>query len=173
MAVEALVTPLLNVGLFQGLSPLQLAKIAKVSERIVFKPDEVVIRAGDEGDAAFLIVAGEAMRINDPTDPEDMPLAPSTLVGEMAMLVETEHSATVVTRSKVRAMKITREALHGLMLEDPGLAEHFLGKIVARLGVLADELRRIDAGLAVGDDREAGAAPAEDEADGARAATLH
>ena len=53
------------------------------------KPDEIVIRAGDEGDAAFLIVAGETVRINDPTDEHDVTLPPTTLVGEMAMLVET------------------------------------------------------------------------------------
>ena len=67
----------------------------------------------------------------------------------MAMLIETEHSATIVTRSTVKAMRITRDMLHGQMTEDPSLAEHFLGKIVGRLTALARELERIEAGLAV------------------------
>ena len=149
MAVEALVTPLLRVDLFQGLAPLHLAKLAQLAERIVYRPGDVIIRDGGVGDASFLIVAGDTARIDGPHVDRDAEEAiPSlTLIGEMAMLIETEHSSTVIAKSQVRALKFPRASLHELMQQEPSLAEHFIGKLTHRLQQLAGELRLIDQSL--------------------------
>jgi CRP-like cAMP-binding protein len=157
MALEALVDPLQRVVLFQGLAPLQLADIARLAQRIVFRPGDKIIEEGEAGDAAFLIADGDAVRTSGPVIQgavERVP--PGSLVGEMAMLIETEHTSTVVAEGTVRALKITRASLHGQMLEDPSLAEHFVTKITGRLLALAEELREIDRALAVESGREAG-----------------
>lgn len=149
MAVEGLVTPLLRAPIFQGLPPLILARIARIAERIVYKPGDIIIRDGEPGDAAILLVSGEAVRIEAPVPEGGGELvAAGSLVGEMAMLVETEHSSTVVARSQVRALRIPATALNVLMEQDLTLAEHFIDKLTGRLSLLAAELRTIDAGLA-------------------------
>ena len=150
MTVEALVTPLLRVAIFQDLQPLYLAKIARLAERIVYKPGDLIIREGGGADAAYLVVTGEASRIEGPGDFEqEEPLEPNTLIGEMGMLIETEHSSTVIAKSTVRALRIPRDALYELMEQEPTLAEHFLDKLTGRLQGMAEELRRIDQSLAV------------------------
>lgn len=140
MASEALVSPLARVGLFQGLRPMQMADMAHRAERIMFKPGAVIIEAGAAGDAAFVIVGGDAMRIAGPAESEGPELFPAgSLIGEMAMLIDTEHSSTVVAQTQVRALKISRQAMHEMMLEDPSLADHFVARISARLqGVMAE-----------------------------------
>lgn len=175
MAVDALITPLLRVPLFQGLSPLQLARLAKNAERIIFKSGDVIVREGAPGDAAYLIVSGEVVRCEGPTshaDAADEIVPPQSLIGELAMLVETEHTSTVQTRSQVRALKFTRSAIAELMQADATLAEHFLAKLVARLTRMADELRQIDGGLAnaasPARSRPAGVPPAVDTGIGLR-----
>jgi CRP-like cAMP-binding protein len=148
MTVEALVTPLLRVPLFQDLQPLHPAKIARRAERIVYKPGELIIREGGVGDAAYLVVAGETARIQGPGDlGEEDAVSANSLIGEMAMLIETEHTSTVIAKSQVRALRIPRDAMHELMEQDPGLAEHFIDKLTGRLQHLAEELRRIDQSL--------------------------
>lgn len=145
MAVEALVTPFLNVDLFQGLSSLHLAKIAGIAERMVFKPGDVIIREGTAGDAAYLIVTGDTARIDGPyemEDEEELPL--HALVGEMAMLIDTEHTSTVIAKSQVRALRLSRDALYELMQTEPDVAEHFIGKLTSRLNRIAVDLRRIN-----------------------------
>ena len=44
MAIDTLVKPLLRVALFQGLKPLQITEIARLADRIVYRPGEVIIR---------------------------------------------------------------------------------------------------------------------------------
>jgi CRP-like cAMP-binding protein len=148
MAIDALVKPLLNVPLFQGLKPLQITEIARRAERVVYKAGETIIAEDDTGEAAILIVAGDAVRTSGPDlegAAESVP--PGALVGEMAMLVESRHTSTIVARGAVRALRIMRSDLLAQMEDDPTLADHFVQKIAGRLNRLAKELRAIDAAL--------------------------
>lgn len=154
MAIDALVAPLLKIALFQGLRPLQISEIARRAERIVFRPGQTLVQIDTAADAAYVIVSGIAVRTQGPdlgATPEPIPVG--SLIAEMGMLVETEHSSTIVAETPVRALRITREAMFEQMAEDAALADHLVAKITGRLQSLAVELRRIDACLA-GDDRE-------------------
>lgn len=166
MAIDALVRPLLSVELFQGLKPLQITEIARRADRIVFKPGDVIAAEDTVGDAAILIVAGDAARVSGPgMAAGEEAVIPGSLVGEMAMLVDTVHSSTIVAKSAVRALRISRTELHEQMEHDPALAEHFVTQISGRLGRLAAELRAIDAVLSE--------TPGEAAANGRSAHTYH
>ena len=116
MAIDALVKSLLNVALFQGLKPLQITEIARLADRIVFRPGEPIIHEHQMGDAAILIVDGEAVRVRGPELAMPAELVPAgSLLGEMAMLIETEHSSTIIARTPVRALRISRESIHAQM----------------------------------------------------------
>ena len=148
MAVDAIVAPLLRVGLFHGLKPLQITEIARHAERIVFKAGDVITEAGADGDAAYVIVAGSAHRVANPDEvaaPDA--IVPASIIGEMAMLIEHQYGSTVIADGAVRALRITRDALHAQMLDDPGLARHLMDRIAERLSQVASELRRIDSTL--------------------------
>ena len=79
------------------------------------------------------------------------------MVGEMAMLIDTTHTATVVALEPIKAMKFSRASVLAVMHDDPDIAAHFVGKLTARLQSLAAELRAVDDGLM---GRERTAAPA-------------
>lgn len=161
MAIDALVLPLLKVPLFQGLKPLQLTEIARRADRIVYKPGDVIVTAQAETDAAVLVISGEAVRTVGPGlagDSEDIP--PGALISEMTMLIETECSSTVVARTPVRALRITRAEMLAHMTADPSLADHFIEKISGRLSAFVEDLRAIDRSLAGSSDAaDAGAVP--------------
>jgi signal-transduction protein with cAMP-binding, CBS, and nucleotidyltransferase domain len=149
MAIDRVVAPLLRVPLFAGLKPLQITEIARQAEKLSFRPNQIITKAGQPGDGAFLIVAGLAVCVEDPeplATPE--PVAPGSLVGEMAMLTEHEYGSTIVAQERVLCLKIARVTLHAQMLEDSSLAEHFRERISARLRRVREELRQIDSALA-------------------------
>src|SRR5262245_12806343 len=112
MAIDRLVAPLLRVPLFAGLRPLQITELARRAERVIFRRGEIIARAGEPADGAYLIVSGSAEHIvragNRATS---MPVEPGSLVGEMAMLVEHDFRDTVVARDRVLCLKIARAAV--------------------------------------------------------------
>ena len=144
--LDDVVVPLLGARIFSGLDPGQLKALALEAEAVSFKRGETVIKAYQEGDGAFLIGSGSVIEQPEHGDSEPVhEFGTGTMIGEMAMLVETLHSATIIARTHVRALKFRRETLHGLMLKDPSLSEHFVGKMQQRLSETAKCLRDVDA----------------------------
>ena len=150
MSMDAVSAHLVRLDIFQGLKPLQITEIARHAERIVYKAGQVLIEDGMPGDAAIIVVGGEAVRTKAPMAREarEEPIEPGSLLGEMAMLIETDYSSTVVARSPVRALRISRDSMLAMMLEDSALAEHLVAKVARRLHNIAAELRKIDVVLA-------------------------
>jgi CRP-like cAMP-binding protein len=145
MAIDQMIVPLLRVPLFTGLKPLQITEIGRHAERIKFRGGRTIVEAGTPGDAAYLIVSGEAeRRSGQGVLFQAEPVEPGSLVGEMAMLVEYVYRSTVVAIGSVHCLKITRAALHEQMRDDPALAEHLATRIGNRLAQVAAELRAID-----------------------------
>ena len=149
MSLNALVAPLCHVPLFADLQPHQMMALVRAADRVVFQPGDTIIKHDKMGEAAFLIVQGEAVCLEpDAVDLEGEALEVHTLLGELAMLVETEYSTTVVAQTVVRTLKFTRAAIFELIEQDPEIAEHFISMLSGRLLSVADELRDLDQQLA-------------------------
>lgn len=150
MAIDALVKPLLRLPLFQGLKPLQLTEIVRRAGRSTYRPGDFLIQEGMVGDAAIILVSGEALRIS--SDDDNVPsetIIEGSMIAELAMLVETVHSASVMARTPIRALHISREDIHAQMADDPQLAQYMTDIITGRLKSLVSELNMIDGVLAV------------------------
>jgi CRP-like cAMP-binding protein len=148
MANETFLAPLMQVSVLQGLTHSQLSEVARRAERVMFRIGQTIIKEGSTGDGAFLIIVGEGER-RDGTGAVS-PVVTGSMIGEMAMLIDTEHGCTIVAKTAIRAIKITRAALYQQMERDPELAAHFVAKIAGRLHDFQDELRRIEAELDAG-----------------------
>jgi CRP-like cAMP-binding protein len=66
----------------------------------------------------------------------------------MALTIETSHSSTIVAKSPVRALKLSRSEMHAHMADDPAFADHLVQRIAARLHRIAEELHEVDNELA-------------------------
>ncbi len=141
MVVDALAAPLLRVELFQGLRATQITQISRAAERIVYRTGDTITRAGEDADAAILIVSGSAEWL-DGASSEEVEIG--SLIGEMAMFIDHVYGATIVAKSQVRCFKLPRAAIQALLLHDAGLAQHLTAKIASRLTRIADQLRAID-----------------------------
>jgi CRP/FNR family transcriptional regulator, cyclic AMP receptor protein len=148
MANEMFMAPLMRVPVLQGLTQPQLTEIARRAERVMFRIGQTIIKEGSAGDGAFLIIVGDGER-RDATGAVS-PVVTGSLIGEMAMLIDTEYGSTIVAKTAIRAIKITRAALYQQMERDPELAAHFVAKIAGRLHDFQDQLRCIEAELDAG-----------------------
>jgi len=143
--LDDVVVPLLGARIFSGLMPAQLKTLALEAEAVTFKRGETLIKAYQEGDGAYLIGSGAVIEEPEDGDGEPSPeYGTGTMIGEMAMLVETLHSATIIARTPVRALRFQRDKVLALMASDPALSEHFIGKMQQRLVETANRLRQVE-----------------------------
>jgi CRP/FNR family cyclic AMP-dependent transcriptional regulator len=145
MALETNAELLGRVSIFDGLSKEQLTAIANKGKKTFFAEGADILRAGGKGDTTYLILTGLA--VTEPTEESGLEtelLEPGSLIGEVAMLVETTHTLTVKAKVRVRAMAISRDDLYEVMEADPSIAHHFSQKLLERLSSLATDLRQMD-----------------------------
>lgn len=149
MPFDTIVNSLKKTPLFQNLQSSQLKNIAQLAEKVLYKPGDMIIEEGDVGDSAILLVSGTAIRVSGPdAGPHGEQIGEGAMIAEMAMLVESVHSSTIMARSPVKALRINRSDLLEHMLVDRDLADHLVHVIVGRLANLAEELRAVEASLA-------------------------
>jgi CRP/FNR family cyclic AMP-dependent transcriptional regulator len=147
MSVDSTAALLQRIPIFARLSDGQIAEIARIADKAKFRSGDCITEADASGEAAYLLVSGEVERAAEP----GQLLPPGSLIGELAMLIDHAYAATIVAKGRVHCLKITRSAMHGLMLTDPSLAETLSQHITERLRKAASGLMRIDQLLAKND----------------------
>jgi CRP-like cAMP-binding protein len=145
MATGNIAGHLSRISIFADLKPQQIGRIARRAEQCWFRPGAFITKAGALGDAAYLVLSGDAQRWPDMGSqaPEE-PIVPGSLIGELAMLVEHVYGATIIADSPVNCLKLERATLQEVMRADPDIAERLARVIRQRLALTAGELRRID-----------------------------
>lgn len=145
MAIDQVLESLACIPIFSGLEPHQITRISRRAERRAFHDGEAIIRAGEPGDGAYLILAGNAGSRVGPGDRGPLqPVTPGSLLGELAMFIEHIYGTTVVARGWVDCLKLERAMLARQMRDDPDIADRIAAVIRNRLGLVAAEVQVID-----------------------------
>ncbi len=131
-----------KVPLFSGIDPAKLKLLAFTSERLNFDKGQSLMRQGEMGDAAFLILSGEADVL---ADAGDGPVKVATagvngFVGEMAILRDQPRTATVTAATDVSTLKITKESFFQLIEDSPKIAVELMRVLAQRLEVTTIDL---------------------------------
>jgi len=131
-----------RVPLFSGIEPSRLKLLAYTSDVVTYQAGQIMFRKGDLGDAAYVIIQGEAdVSINsDKGEIKVASLKDGDFVGEIAILCDTPRTATVSAKSDVKALRIRKEPFFELLRQFPEMA-------VEMTRVLADRLARTTAEL--------------------------
>ena len=135
------------IGLFAGLEPDVLRRIAAESVEAVYAAGEQVVRQGRPGDSMFVIVSGSVeVTASEGARPAARiaVLGPGDYFGEMSLLTGSARSATVTTCEQSRLVEIGKASFQRLLSSQPGLVEQFGAALDRRL----DERSRTIAGAA-------------------------
>lgn len=136
MTINAEVETLKNVPLFRTIEPAKLRLLAFVSERITFKPGEVICQQGEIGDSAYIILSGRAdiMVSQDEAPPRKVAeMGENDVVGEISILCDTPRTASVVAASEVVALTIAKESFLKILREFPDVALEIMRVLARRL----------------------------------------
>jgi sigma-B regulation protein RsbU (phosphoserine phosphatase) len=132
-----------DVPLFAALPPGELQELVSSSKTRRMPPGEVIIREGFHKDGFFVLLRGEAEVIKAMGTPDERPLGFSRqgdLIGEMALFKpDGSHSASVVARSNVTLLELTKADLDDLLLRHPPMAQAVIRMLTQRLSHSEDQ----------------------------------
>ena len=122
---------LADVPLFAGLSRRHLGKVAAVGTIKRFHNGTAIVRAGDPGDALYVVLDGEVSvrRRGLP----GVTLGIGSFFGEMALLDGGARSASVVAEGPVACLTIAQSRFLKLLQAEPAIAVGILKDLAARL----------------------------------------
>ena len=135
---EAEAARLRAIPLFAQAPPEALAGLAARVKRVHCAPGEEVVRVGDPGDQAYVVVTGQlAVAVADNGRERQVNvLNPGDYFGEMALLSDEPRAATVRATEPTELYGLSREDFTMLLDSDAGLREAVLKTIDARRAAL-------------------------------------
>lgn len=123
-----------KVPLFQELEPSRLKLLAFTSEMINFQNGEILFKAGEPGDCAYVIMEGEVEILSAVDDDSVVAvLQMNQIFGELALLNDEPRSATLRAKGDLKVMKISESQFMELIRESPGLALNVLRQLGQKL----------------------------------------
>jgi CRP/FNR family transcriptional regulator, cyclic AMP receptor protein len=138
-----------RVPFFSEIEPSKLKLLAFMSERVAFDPGKRLFRQGDPGDAAYLIIAGEAEVVAEtPAGPLVLAtLGANEIVGEMAILGNVPRAATVRAKDRLITLRISKEPFMRMVREFPSMAVAMMQELAERLAATNNQLSAAQAEL--------------------------
>ncbi|MFN3972563.1 MAG: cyclic nucleotide-binding domain-containing protein [Gemmobacter sp.] len=142
MALNDEVTMLRQVPLFAGVSAPRLKLLAFTSDRVTYRPGEVMCQQGEPGDAAFVILSGRAdILVDGPQGQAKVAeIAENSIVGEIAILCDVSRTATVRALTQVEALRIGKENFLKLLMDFPEMTIEVVRVLADRLSHTTQEL---------------------------------
>lgn len=148
MSLQQEVDLLRKIPMFAKIEPAKLKLLAFTSERLSYSEGDVLFRQGDAGDAAFVIVSGQA---EVSIDTDNGPLVVARLsdhdfVGEIAILCNVPRTATVTATTSLDALCISKDLFFRLVKEFPEIAIEVMRELAHRLENTNSRLRDVAGG---------------------------
>src|SRR5256884_2560139 len=134
-----------HVPLFESLDDETARKLCQLLESIDCKAKTSLFRAGDEGDAMYLIERGKIRICVQATDGRDMTLIElgrGDFFGEMALLDGQRRSADAIVAEDARVAVLSREHFLSFVRSSPDVALELLTALANRLRHTDELLRR-------------------------------
>lgn len=135
MSISKDVEVLRGIPLFAKIDPAKLKLLAFTSERLRFMAGDDLFRQGDPGDAAYIILEGDAdVVVDTPGGPVTVAnLGKNDIIGEIAILCDVPRTATVTARSEVDTLKISKDGFFHLVTQFPQIGVEVMHELASRL----------------------------------------
>ena len=143
MTLEEDVELLRNIPLFAKIEPSKLKLLAFTSERLTFNPGDSLFKQGDEGDALYIIMEGEADVLVDTPGGQITvaTMGKNDFVGDIAVLCDVPRTATVTATSQLTTLRITKDLFFQLVCQFPQIAIEIMRGLAHRLDVTTRQLQ--------------------------------
>ena len=143
MSLQQDVDLLRNIPLFSKIEPSKLKLLAFTAQRLSFAEGDLICEQGDEGDSAYIIIDGEADVI---VATDSGPVTVATLkkndfLGETAILCDVPRTATVMARSDLETLMISKDLFFQLVSQFPSMSIEIMRELARRVERTTAQLR--------------------------------
>lgn len=132
-----------NVGLFNGLSILQMRELMLDSTCRAFKPGEEIFRRNEQGSSLFAIAQGSVAVEVDPNNPNfTVPIGKGSIFGEVGLISGRRRGSTIRAAEDTVVVELSRKAALKLITSSPEAEEY-----VKRISIERQILQMFGSGL--------------------------
>jgi CRP/FNR family transcriptional regulator, cyclic AMP receptor protein len=136
MTLQQDVEVLRKIPLFAKIEPAKLKLLAFTSEHLEFMPGEAICEQGEQGDAAFIVLDGEADVVvqsggQGPT--KVATVGKHDIVGEIAILCDVPRTATVRATTPLSALRVAKDGFFNLVTQFPQVGVEVMHELASRL----------------------------------------
>ena len=144
MSLKEEVEILRNIPIFAKLEPAKLKLLAFTSERLTFEPGQALFQQGDPGDAAYIVIEGEAsVLVDTPRGKVSVAtMSRNAIIGEIAILCDVPRTASVVAKTNLVTLRIDKDHFFRLVNEFPQMAVEIMRELARRLDKTTEQLRQ-------------------------------
>jgi CRP/FNR family transcriptional regulator, cyclic AMP receptor protein len=149
MSLSKDVEVLRSIPLFAKIEPAKLKLLAFTSERLKFMDGDEVCRQGDVGDAAYIILEGQADVLVD-TPGGALKVATvgrNDIIGEIAILCDVPRTATVTASTDLTTLKVSKDNFFHLLAQFPQIGIEVMHELASRLHHTTQDLTAAKARL--------------------------
>lgn len=143
MSLQEEVDLLRRIPLFAKVEPPKLKLLAFASERVTFEAGQELFHQGDMPDAAYIVIEGTAEVILD-TQRGRVSVAQigrNELVGEIGIICDVPRTATVLAKSRLVTLKVSKDLLLRMITDFPTMAIEIMRVLAHRLEHTNAQLR--------------------------------
>lgn len=135
MSLEQEVELIRRFPIFSRIQPAMQKLLCFSSERLTYEAGQVIFRAGDVADAAYVVIDG-SIEISVPTSKG--PLVVSTvgrneIIGEIAIFGDVPRTATCTALTKLETLRISKDLFNNVIRESPDAAIELIRVLATRL----------------------------------------
>lgn len=143
MSLNEEVEFLQSIPLFSKIEPSRLKLLAFTSDRLTFAPGQELFHQGDAGDAAYIIMDGEAdVTVDTPAGEISIArVRKNDLIGEIAILCDVPRTATIKALTEVTTLAISKDLFFQMVTEFPEMAVEIMRELAHRLEQTTSQLR--------------------------------
>ena len=142
MTLQKDVEVLRNIPLFKKIEPAKLKLLAFTSEHVEFIAGEPLFHEGDVGDAAYILLEGEADVVVETPGGEMRvaTLGQNDIVGEIAILCDVPRTATIIAKTRLVTLRVSKDGFFNLVTQFPTVGVEIMHELASRLHQTTQQL---------------------------------
>jgi CRP-like cAMP-binding protein len=147
MSLDSDIALLQRVPLFSELPIEQIRLLAFSAVRLELAADQVLFREGARANSGYVVAAGGLKLTVGPRRKAVANCEAGTLIGELALLIETKRPATATAMVASQVLEIDRKLILRMLSEYPQVAVKWRETMSERLLATVTDLGRVRAAL--------------------------
>jgi CRP-like cAMP-binding protein len=147
MSLDSDIALLQRVPLFSELPIEQIRLLAFSAVRLELAADQVLFREGARANSGYVVAAGGLRLAVGPRRKAVATCEAGTLIGELALLIETKRPATATAMVASQVLEIDRKLILRMLSEYPQVAVRWRQTMSERLLATVTDLGRVRAAL--------------------------